>query len=149
MNSRQWFESIHIYQFFKFSDSIFALNVIGSISSFLFPHHFPDQQIYFLSKKLSQKHSFSLTPQVKYTFFIDTSKMYIYYPQLPLNSLPIYLILCQTLILLLQMYSLILINIPKTKIMASGPITSWQIDGETVEIMADFILGGSKNHCTW
>ena len=36
------------------------------------------------------------------------------------------------------------LNIQKTKIMASGPITSWQIDGETVEKMADFILGGSK-----
>ena len=36
------------------------------------------------------------------------------------------------------------LNIHKTKIMASGPITSWQIDGETVETMADFILGGSK-----
>ena len=36
------------------------------------------------------------------------------------------------------------LNIQKTKIMASGPITSWEIDGETVEIMADFILGGSK-----
>ena len=36
------------------------------------------------------------------------------------------------------------LNIPKTKIMASGPITSWQIDGETVETMSDFILGGSK-----
>ena len=36
------------------------------------------------------------------------------------------------------------LNIQKTKIMASGPITSWQIDGETVEIMTDFILGGSK-----
>ena len=36
------------------------------------------------------------------------------------------------------------LNIQKTKIMASGPITSWQIDGETVEIVADFILGGSK-----
>ena len=35
-------------------------------------------------------------------------------------------------------------NIQKTKIMASGPITSWQIDGETVERVADFILGGSK-----
>ena len=35
-------------------------------------------------------------------------------------------------------------NIPKTKIMASGPITSWQIDGETVETVTDFILGGSK-----
>ena len=35
-------------------------------------------------------------------------------------------------------------NIQKTKIMASGPTTSWQIDGETVEIVADFILGGSK-----
>ena len=36
------------------------------------------------------------------------------------------------------------LNIQKTKIMASGPITSWEIDGETVETMADFILGGSK-----
>ena len=36
------------------------------------------------------------------------------------------------------------LNIQKTKIMAPGPITSWQIDGETVETMADFILGGSK-----
>ena len=36
------------------------------------------------------------------------------------------------------------LNIQKTKIMASGPITSWQIDGETVEIVSDFILGGSK-----
>ena len=36
------------------------------------------------------------------------------------------------------------LTIQKTKIMASGPITSWQIDGETVEILADFILGGSK-----
>jgi len=36
------------------------------------------------------------------------------------------------------------LNIQKTKIMASGPITSWQIDGETMEILRDFILGGSK-----
>ena len=36
------------------------------------------------------------------------------------------------------------LNIPKTKIMASGPITSWQIDGETVDTVAEFILGGSK-----
>ena len=36
------------------------------------------------------------------------------------------------------------LNIQKTKVMASGPITSWQIDGETVETVADFILGGSK-----
>ena len=36
------------------------------------------------------------------------------------------------------------LNIQKTKIMTSGPITSWQIDGETVETVADFILGGSK-----
>ena len=36
-------------------------------------------------------------------------------------------------------------NIQKTKIMASGPITSWQINGETVEIGADFILGGLQN----
>ena len=36
------------------------------------------------------------------------------------------------------------LNIQKTKIMASGPITSWQTDGETMEIVADFILGGSK-----
>ena len=36
------------------------------------------------------------------------------------------------------------LNIQKTKIMATGPITSWQIDGETAETVADFILGGSK-----
>ena len=36
------------------------------------------------------------------------------------------------------------LNIQKTKMMASGPITSWQIDGETVETVTDFILGGSK-----
>ena len=39
------------------------------------------------------------------------------------------------------------LNIQKTKIMASGPITSWEIDGETVEKVADFIFLGSKNHC--
>ena len=38
------------------------------------------------------------------------------------------------------------LNIQKTKIMASGPITSWQIDGETV---SDFIFGGLQNHCRW
>ena len=38
-------------------------------------------------------------------------------------------------------------NIQKTKIMASSPITSWQIDGETVETVADFIFLGSKNDC--
>ena len=41
------------------------------------------------------------------------------------------------------------LNIQKTKIMASGPITSWQIDGETVETVSDFILGGLQNHCRW
>ena len=41
------------------------------------------------------------------------------------------------------------LNIQKTKIMASGPITSWQVDGETVETVRDCILGGSKNHCRW
>ena len=40
------------------------------------------------------------------------------------------------------------LNIQKTKIMASGPITSWQIDGETMETVSDFILGG-QNHCRW
>ena len=41
-------------------------------------------------------------------------------------------------------------NIQKTKIMASGPITSWQIDGETVETVTGFILGwGLRNHCRW
>ena len=39
------------------------------------------------------------------------------------------------------------LNIQKTKIMASGPITSWEIDGETVETVTDFILGGLQNHC--
>ena len=41
------------------------------------------------------------------------------------------------------------LNIQKTKIMASGPTTSQQIDGETVETAADFILGGLQNHCRW
>ena len=41
------------------------------------------------------------------------------------------------------------LNIQKTKIMASGPTTSLQIDGETVETVADFILGGLQNHCRW
>ena len=40
-------------------------------------------------------------------------------------------------------------DIQKTKIMASGPITSWEIDGETVETVSDFILGGLQNHCRW
>ena len=37
----------------------------------------------------------------------------------------------------------------KTKIMASGPITSWEIDGETVETVSDFIFWGLQNHCRW
>ena len=41
------------------------------------------------------------------------------------------------------------LDIQKTKIMASGPITSWEIDGETVETVSDFILGGLQNHCRW
>ena len=41
------------------------------------------------------------------------------------------------------------LNIQKTKIMASGPITSWQIHGKTVETVADFIFGGLQNHCRW
>ena len=41
------------------------------------------------------------------------------------------------------------LNIQKTKIMSSGPITSWQIDGETVETVSDFILGGLQSHCRW
>ena len=41
------------------------------------------------------------------------------------------------------------LNIQKTKIMASGPITSWQIEGETMERVTDFILLGSKNQCRW
>ena len=41
------------------------------------------------------------------------------------------------------------LNIQKTKIMESGPITSWQIDEETIETVTDFIFLGSKNHCRW
>ena len=41
------------------------------------------------------------------------------------------------------------LNIQKTNIMASSPITSWQIDGEIVETVTDFSFGGSKNHCRW
>ena len=41
------------------------------------------------------------------------------------------------------------LNIQKTKIMASSPITSWQIDGETVETVSHFYFGGLPNHCRW
>ena len=41
------------------------------------------------------------------------------------------------------------LSIQKTKIMASGPITSWQIDGETMETVTDCILGELRNHCKW
>ena len=41
------------------------------------------------------------------------------------------------------------LNIQKTKIMASGPITSWQIDAQAMETVRDFILGGLQNHCRW
>ena len=41
------------------------------------------------------------------------------------------------------------LNMQKTKIMASGPITSWQINGVTVKTVADFIFGGLQNHCRW
>ena len=41
------------------------------------------------------------------------------------------------------------LNIQKTKIMASGPITSWEIDGETVETVSNFIFAGLQNHCRW
>ena len=41
------------------------------------------------------------------------------------------------------------LNIQKMKIMASGPITSWEIDGETVEIVSDFSFWGFQNHCRW
>ena len=41
------------------------------------------------------------------------------------------------------------LNIQKTKIIASNPITSWQIDGESMETVKDFILGGLQDHCRW
>ena len=41
------------------------------------------------------------------------------------------------------------LNIQKTKIMASGPITSWEIDGETVETVSDFYFSGFQNHYRW
>ena len=41
------------------------------------------------------------------------------------------------------------LNIQKTKIMLSGPITSWEIDGETMETVRDFIFWGLQNHCRW
>ena len=41
------------------------------------------------------------------------------------------------------------LNIQKTKIMASDPITSWEINGETVETVSDFIFWGLQNHCRW
>ena len=43
----------------------------------------------------------------------------------------------------------LMLNIQKTKIMASGPFTSWEIDGETVETVSDFIVWGLQNYCRW
>ena len=43
----------------------------------------------------------------------------------------------------------LMLNIQKTKTMASSPITSWQIEGETMETVTDFILGGIQNNCRW
>ena len=40
-------------------------------------------------------------------------------------------------------------NFQKMKIMASGPMTSWQLDGETAETVSDFYFGGLQNHCRW
>ena len=51
--------------------------------------------------------------------------------------------------LLMKVKELVKLNIQKTKIMASGPITSWQMGGETMETVRDFILGGLQNHCRW
>ena len=41
------------------------------------------------------------------------------------------------------------LNVQKTKIIASGPITSWEIDGEAMKTVSDLILGGLQNHCRW
>ena len=41
------------------------------------------------------------------------------------------------------------LNIQKMKLIASGPVTSWQIDGETMETVRNFIMGGLQNHCRW
>ena len=41
------------------------------------------------------------------------------------------------------------LNIQKTKIMASSPITSWRIDEKTIETVTEFIVGGLQNHCRW
>ena len=49
----------------------------------------------------------------------------------------------------LQLSSAVILEPKKIKIMASGPITSWQIDGETVETVSDFIFLGLQNHCRW
>ena len=43
----------------------------------------------------------------------------------------------------------LILNLQKTKIVASSPITSWQIDGETMETVRDFIFGGLLNRCRW
>ena len=52
--------------------------------------------------------------------------------------------MCLKIIAFIQFKICLKLNIQKTKIMASGPITSWEIDGETMETVSDFILGGSK-----
>ena len=56
---------------------------------------------------------------------------------------------CGKAVRVIVWFSIFIYSIQKMKIMASDPITSWEIDGETVETGLDFILGGSKNHCRW
>ena len=55
----------------------------------------------------------------------------------------------KSLLMMVKEKSWLKLSIEKMKIMASGPITSGEIDGETVETVSDFILGGLQNHCRW
>ena len=55
----------------------------------------------------------------------------------------------KSLLMKVKVESGLKLNIQKTKIMASGAITSWEIDGETVETVSDFIFCGLQNHCRW
>ena len=77
-------------------------------------------------------------------YFVDTAKNIMKFPK---TLGPPFSVLVKSLLMKVKVG--LKLNIQKTKIVASGPITSWGIDGETVETVSDFIFLGLQNNCRW
>ena len=77
-------------------------------------------------------------------YFVDTAKNIMKFPK---TLGPPFSVLVKSLLMKVKVG--LKLNIQKTKIVASGPITSWGIDGETVETVSDFIFWGLQNNCRW